>query len=102
MLTLTPNATNVIKSLTDVPDAPDNAGLRIAPREPAGTTNDELDVSMAREPAGTDEVVENEGARVFVESNAAQMLDQMELDAQIDESGGVQFTLAPQGGTPIG
>jgi iron-sulfur cluster assembly protein len=42
-------------------------------------------------------VVEEDGARVFLEENAAVTLDDKILDAQVDDAGGVQFTIAVQG-----
>ena len=40
--------------------------------------------------------MEDAGARVFLEENAAGILDDKVLDAQVDESGSVQFSIAPQ------
>lgn len=48
-------------------------------------------------PQPGDQVLEEEaGARVFLEETAAVTLDDKVLDAQIDQSGGVQFTIAVQ------
>jgi hypothetical protein len=48
-------------------------------------------------PQPGDQVVEAEaGARVFLEENAAETLDDKILDAQVDDNGGVQFTIAVQ------
>lgn len=96
MLTLTSNAAQVIKSLQSGSELPDGAGLRIANRpeeeEPA------LQLAMAPEPSNEDAVVEAEGARVFLENTAATMLEQMTLDAEVDEQGSVQFFLGNQPG----
>jgi hypothetical protein len=41
-------------------------------------------------------VLEEDGARVFLEEIAADTLEDKILDAQVDDQGGVQFTIAPQ------
>jgi hypothetical protein len=43
-------------------------------------------------------VVEESGARVFLEPNAAAALDDKILDAAVDDKGGVEFLLVPQPG----
>jgi iron-sulfur cluster assembly protein len=90
MLTVTDNATDVIRQLTDRPEMPDSAGLRIAGSEEA----DNLTVSPADNPEEGDQVVENEGARVFLEAEVAVMLDDKVLDARVNDSGGVEFLVA--------
>lgn len=90
MLMLTENATRVIGALVDNPQLPEGAGLRIA-SAPEGLT-----VSPAEAPETSDQVVEDQSARVFLETGAAETLDDKVLDAQVDESGQVQFLVAPQ------
>ena len=94
MLTLTENANNVVKHIVEQAGENGQAGLRIsqdAPDSPA------LHVMPTEGPQPGDQVVEEEaGARVFLEETAAVTLDDKVLDAQIDQSGGVQFTIAVQ------
>ena len=93
MLTLTENASTVVRTLVDQTGAADEAGLRIsqdAPDSPA------LHVIPTETPQPGDRVVEEDGARVFLEEVAAVTLDDKILDAQVDDHGGVQFTIAPQ------
>ena len=47
-------------------------------------------------PQPGDQVLEEDGARVFLEETAAVTLDDKVLDAAVDEGGGVQFSIAPQ------
>ena len=47
-------------------------------------------------PQPGDQVLEEAGARVFLEETAAETLDDKVLDAQVDENGGVQFSITPQ------
>lgn len=94
MLTLTENANNVVKTIVDQAGGGNDAGLRIsqdAPDSPA------LHVMPTEAPQPGDQVLEEEsGARVFLEETAAVTLDDKILDAQVDQSGGVQFSIAPQ------
>ncbi|MDQ4084304.1 MAG: Fe-S cluster assembly protein HesB [Actinomycetota bacterium] len=94
MLTLTENASAVIKNITESQQQPDGAGLRIV--QQGDGQEAELALTTATEPESGDQVVEEQGARVFLEETAAQTLEDKVLDAQVDESGGVQFTLAIQ------
>ncbi|HEY1567958.1 MAG TPA: HesB/YadR/YfhF-family protein, partial [Solirubrobacteraceae bacterium] len=70
MLTLAPSAVEAVDSLLHRPEVPDDAGLRI---RSAGES--ELTLEIAPEPAPGDQVIEEGGARVFVESEAVPMLD---------------------------
>jgi Fe-S cluster assembly iron-binding protein IscA len=93
VLTLTENASTVVKTLVDQTEG-NEAGLRIsqdAPDSPA------LHVIPSQAPQPGDQVLEEDGARVFLEETAAVTLDDKILDAQVDDRGGVQFTIATQG-----
>lgn len=90
MLTLTPNATTEIRNIIDNPEVPDGCGLRIANDPAAGG----LTLTLAATPAEDDQVLDENGARVFLEPQAASMLDEMALDADTDGDGQVRFTVA--------
>jgi iron-sulfur cluster assembly protein len=92
VLTLTDNATTEIRNIIDQPDVPDGCGLRIATDPAAGN----LTLALATAPADGDEVVDASGARVFLDPQAATMLDDQALDAGTDAEGNVQFAIAPQ------
>jgi iron-sulfur cluster assembly protein len=92
VLDLTPNATNVIKDLTTHPDIPRGSGLRIAP---APDGSGELQLSLQAEPVPGDHVIDNEGARVFLEPATANLLADQTLDAQVSD-GGAGFYLTAQ------
>ena len=94
MLTLTDNAAVVVanlagRTLAAQPDATEG-GLRIS----SGENGDSFDVAVTPRPAPTDQVIENAGARVYLEPAAATALDDKVLDAQVDEGGSVRFSLA--------
>ena len=79
MLTLSPSAVEAVDQLLHTPEMPEDAGLRI---RPAGET--QLTIEVAAEPAPGDQIIEEGGARVFVDSEAAPILDNAELDARTD------------------
>ena len=91
MLILTDNATTVVKGIAD--QVPEASGLRIT-GGPATEPSLEVAPATAAEPG--DAVVEQEGATVFLDENAALLLDDKVLDARVDDNGGVQFTIGAQ------
>jgi iron-sulfur cluster assembly protein len=93
MLTLTERAAGTIRTLTSQPGVPENAGLRMSlPDGEAGALMLALDA-----PQPDDTVIEDAGARVFVQSDATTILEDRELDGQLDEQGQASFTLGSQG-----
>jgi Fe-S cluster assembly iron-binding protein IscA len=96
VLTLTENACNAVSSIVGQAATAPGAGLRIA--EDGSSSN--LGLVVAEAPQPGDEIVEDAGARVFLDDKAVAVLDDKVLDAEYQAGGGVQFTIAPQGGTP--
>lgn len=97
MLTLTSDATQAIERILKAPGVPDNAGLRIIPVGPtdeSGVTS-ELQVEVADQPGERDEVIEANGARVFVEDSLCGYLDDKTLNAEMDQER-IRFSLAGQ------
>ena len=97
MLTLTPGATDAIEGILKAPGIPEGAGIRIAAAAPTNSAAaaSELQVTVAAEPDDSDQLIEEEGARVFVEDTVADALKDKQLDADIvDEH--VRFSLADQ------
>ena len=92
MLTLTENASTVVKGIAE--QIPEATGLRITAdaAQPAS-----FDVAPAASPEPGDEVVEQEGATVYLDGGASVQLDDKILDATIDQEGRVEFALAAQG-----
>ncbi len=93
MLTLTDNAVRAIRSLTKQEGQPDESGLRIMS---GGDQASALQLALAPSPMAGDEVVESGGVRVFMEPAAASVLSDKALDAEVDQDGGVAFSLASQ------
>lgn len=94
MLTLTDNAVSAIRDLTTDQKVPEGAVLRIATDPSAGT----LTLTLVQQPAQGDQMVDSSGATLFLDSEAAQLLDDKVLDAAVDPQGGVQFAFAEQPG----
>jgi iron-sulfur cluster assembly protein len=96
MLMLTETATQVIGALVERrPELPEGAGLRIS------TSSDDraesgLMVSTSDTPQPGDQVVQDQQARVFLDMDAAEVLDDKVLDAEVDDTGQVRFLVAPQ------
>ncbi|KQQ01533.1 MULTISPECIES: hypothetical protein [unclassified Rathayibacter] len=93
MLTLTDSASTIVTTITSQTDTPAEGGLRIS--------GDDLDarnfaVAVAAAPETTDAVVEQGGARVFLDVAASVALEDKVLDAQVDDSGAVSFGVTPQ------
>ena len=94
MLTLTDSAVSAIRSLTSQPDLPGETGLRIMAQ---GQGAPSFQLALAEGPVAGDQVVEEGGARVFLEAAAADVLDDKALDAQVNEQGDLAFRIADQG-----
>jgi len=93
MLSLTPNATTVISERITVVALGVRLSLRIASTQDGQQA---FTVSTAGSPEVGDQVVEDGGARVFVETEAASALGETILDATVDPDGNVQFLLTAQ------
>ena len=93
MLTLTPTASEAIRKLTEqVPTEDDSAGVRIAPGE-EGTA---LELSLVEAPESSDQTIDDHGATVYLEPEAAELLDDKLLDAELRDEG-VAFEVREQG-----
>lgn len=90
MLTLTENASTIVRDITAQPGMSESAGLRITSEggEQAGFA-----ISAADQPQADDQVVEQSGAIVYLEPEAAELLDDKILDAAVDPEGKVEFAL---------
>jgi Fe-S cluster assembly iron-binding protein IscA len=93
VLTLTDQAVAAIRNLTTRPGLSEQTGLRIAPGE-ADTGG--LALSLSDGPQAGDRVIEEADVQVFVQPDAAAVLDDKALDAQVNEDGEVSFLLEPQ------
>lgn len=87
MLVLTDNAVMAIRDLTAQQGVPQTGGLRIT-HDPSDNS---LLVEIAEEPGQEDQVVDNLGARLFLDARAADLLADKALDVTVDAENAVQF-----------
>jgi iron-sulfur cluster assembly protein len=93
MLALTDNAVEVVRQIVAIDGSSEGGGLRMV-AEQSGT-EPRFELSVTALPGEDDEVVESEGARVFLEPRAAAILDDKLLDATVAENE-VSFTIVDQ------
>jgi iron-sulfur cluster assembly protein len=91
MLTLTDNAVSAIRALISQPEQPPDAGLRIMGQ---GEGVPPFQLALADTPADGDQVIESGGARVFLAGDAAEVLADKSLDAEVDAQGAVAFSVS--------
>ena len=95
MLALSERAVTAIQEIVSNPQIPEGAGLRVSPQSAEGEPV-ALELSLVEAPVGGDQVVENQGAQVFVDERVGPLLDDKVLDATTDGEQ-VQFTIVDQG-----
>jgi iron-sulfur cluster assembly protein len=94
LLALTDSAVQAVKDIISSSDEiSETSGLRMV-AERAGTQAN-FQLSVVRLPAEDDEVIEAEGARVFLAPEAASLLDDKVLDADVAHDR-VAFTIVDQ------
>jgi iron-sulfur cluster assembly protein len=84
VLTLTPEAARAVVDVVVARETGPEAGLRISPGPPS-TAERVWDYAVVRGPEEGDVVVTEGAARVYVDPDAAQELDDAVLDAHLDE-----------------
>jgi Fe-S cluster assembly iron-binding protein IscA len=90
MLAVTDNAATAIRDITAQEAVPPGSGLRIA----ADESGNALTLSLVAEPLDGDQIIDESGARLFLDRLAARLLDDKELDVTVDPSGDLQFAVA--------
>jgi Fe-S cluster assembly iron-binding protein IscA len=101
MLALTPTAADAIHAILESPGMPESAGVRIAPHVLSdngapGAPAASLEIALVEGPAEGDQVVDESGARVFLDESVAPLLDDKILDASVEQQQ-VNFILGEQG-----
>lgn len=86
MLTLTPDARVAIVALVEPNDPEGHGGLRIAVARTADGEEPHFGLAIAEGPAPGDSVIDEEGARVFLDEPANALLDERILDVRVDEA----------------
>jgi iron-sulfur cluster assembly protein len=94
LLALTDNAVDAVKGIVSSSDeVSEEGGLRMVAERVGTQANFQL--SVVPLPAQDDEVIEEQGVRVFLEPEAASLLDDKVLDASFEQNR-VSFTIADQ------
>ncbi|HEY7004332.1 MAG TPA: iron-sulfur cluster biosynthesis family protein [Gaiellaceae bacterium] len=94
MLALTDSAVEAVTEIISSSDEPsETGGLRMVAEQEGTQVNFQL--SVVPVPAEDDAVIEEQGARVFLEPEAAELLDDKILDAKLEQNR-VAFTIADQ------
>jgi len=84
MLTLTENATSIVRNIATQSPHPESAGLRITSD---GGAEAPFAVSAADDPQPGDQLVSQEGANIYLDAPTADLLDDKVLDARVDTEG---------------
>jgi iron-sulfur cluster assembly protein len=96
VLTLTSDAAEAVKTIAEaLPELPNESGLRIQAQVVGEEGQVSFDLAMVESPDEGDQVIEEAGARVFVEPDAALILEDKILDATV-AGNQVQFSLSEQ------
>jgi iron-sulfur cluster assembly protein len=94
LLALTDNAVEAVKNIvSSSEEAPETSGLRLVAERAGLQANFQL--SVVGLPAEDDEVIEERGARVFLEPDASSLLEDKVLDASVEQNQ-VAFTITEQ------
>jgi iron-sulfur cluster assembly protein len=93
MLALTERAVEVVKEIVASDGPAETSGLRMVADQVG--TEPHLQITIAALPGEDDQIVETEGARVFLEPGAASLLDDKLLDATVEQNQ-VSFTIVDQ------
>jgi iron-sulfur cluster assembly protein len=90
VLALTENVTDIVKKLAE--EVPEISALRIATE----TDGQSLSVSPADHAESDDQVIEQDGATIYVDGPASKFLSDKVLDGGVDDDGNIQFALGQQ------
>ena len=83
MLTITSNAAEAIRAIVQSTDVPDDGGIRISIARQNGSQAS-LELALSPAPMEGDDVLDVNGAHVFLDEMASVALDDKSLDAEVD------------------
>lgn len=92
MLTVTPEASEVIRTILEREETPEDAVVRISPEPEQG-----LSITVVETAPPEDQVIEAHGVEICVEPSAAEVLEDKQLHAS-SMGENVAFSISPQGG----
>jgi iron-sulfur cluster assembly protein len=94
MLTITSNAAEAIRAIVQSTDVPDEGGIRISIARQNGSQAS-LELALSPAPMEGDDVLELNGAHVFLDEMASVALDDKALDAEV-QGGEISFGIVEQ------
>jgi iron-sulfur cluster assembly protein len=94
MLTITSNAAEAIRAIVQSTDVPDEGGIRISIARQNGSQAS-LELALSPAPLEGDDVLELNGAHVFLDEMASVALDDKALDADV-QGGEISFGIVEQ------
>jgi Fe-S cluster assembly iron-binding protein IscA len=94
MLTITSNAAEAIRAIVQSTDVPDEGGIRISIARQNGSQAS-LELALSPAPIEGDDVLELNGAHVFLDEMASVALDDKALDADV-QGGEISFGIVEQ------
>jgi iron-sulfur cluster assembly protein len=94
VLTITPTAAEAIRAIIESTDVPDEGGIRISIARQNGAEAS-LELALSPAPMEGDNVLEMNGAHVFLDETASLALEDKLLDAEI-EGGEISFGIMEQ------
>jgi Fe-S cluster assembly iron-binding protein IscA len=94
MLTITSNAAEAIRAIVESTDVSDDGGIRISIARQNGSEAS-LELALSPAPMEGDDVLELNGAHVFLDEMASVALDDKALDADM-EGGEISFGILEQ------
>jgi Fe-S cluster assembly iron-binding protein IscA len=97
VLTITTEAAQAINAIVGSSPMP-QGGLKISAK-PVTDSESTLELSVVESPAESDQVIEDQGTRVFLEQLASDYLEDKVLDAEV-QGEQIRFTLQDQGPGP--
>jgi iron-sulfur cluster assembly protein len=101
MLTITSNAAEAIRAILDSTEVPEEGGIRISMAHQNGAQAS-LELAISPAPMEGDQILEEEGAHVFLDEVAMVALEDKSLDAEI-EGDQISFGIVERGedGEPL-
>jgi iron-sulfur cluster assembly protein len=94
MLTITSDAAEAIRAIVQSTDVPDEGGIRISIARQNGSQAS-LELALSPAPMEGDDVLELNGAHVFLDEMASVALDDKALDAEV-QGGEISFGIVEQ------
>jgi iron-sulfur cluster assembly protein len=94
VLTITSNAAEAIRAIVQSTDVPDEGGIRISIARQNGSQAS-LELALSPAPMEGDDVLELNGAHVFLDEMASVALDDKSLDAEV-QGGEISFGIVEQ------